>query len=107
MHDFLADARQPSLIDAWVCAALLFAYVLFYVLVLDRNQIHLYIIFTPRTHFCILAYAVMVLLQWGVLEFWAAIGRCDAFSQLSHHEGHNSQQPGHGGTASGSGSCRS
>lgn len=80
--DYLASPRPPTLIDGWIVALLLFAYVVFYVLVLDRNQIHLYIPFTPRTHFCILAYSLMCALNYGFLVGWGAVGEWSVFNQL-------------------------
>ena len=65
-------------------ALLLYAYVLFYVLALDRNQIHLYIPFTPRTHFCIIAYAGMLALQYGLLVGWGKVGEWPAFRPHEH-----------------------
>ena len=80
--DFLASPRPPTLIDGWIVALLLFAYVIFYVLVLDRNQIHLYIPFTPRTHFCMLAYSLMCALNYGLLVGWGAVGEWSVFNHL-------------------------
>jgi hypothetical protein len=80
--DYLASPRPPELIDGWIVALLLFAYVVFYVLVLDRNQIHLYIPFTPRTHFCILAYAMMCAVNYGIIVGWGAVGKWSIFNQL-------------------------
>ncbi len=80
--DYLASPRPPRLIDGWIVALLLFAYVVFYVLVLDRNQIHLYIPFTPRTHFCMLAYSLMCGLNYGILVGWGAVGEWSVFNQL-------------------------
>ena len=80
--DYLASPRPPELIDGWIVALLLFAYVAFYVLVLDRNQIHLYIPFTPRTHFCVLAYSLMCGLNYGILVGWGAVGKWSVFDQL-------------------------
>jgi hypothetical protein len=88
--DYLAAPRPPHLVDGWVVAALLFCYFVFYVLVLDRHQIHLYIIFTPRTHFCVLAYAGMAGLLYGLLKGWGWAGSWSMFC-------------GGGGSMSGSG----
>ena len=66
---------------------------MFYVLVLDARQIHLYIIFTPRTHFCALAYGGMAGLLYGLLKGWGWVGTWPMFSG------------GGGGGDSGSMSC--
>jgi hypothetical protein len=49
---------------------IVFAYTVFYLLVLDANGIHMYICFTPRTPACGLVYSSVVALYVGAFMFW-------------------------------------
>jgi len=47
-----------------------FAYILFYLLALDANGIHFYIIFSPRTSLCCLSFSTVLALYFGIWMHW-------------------------------------
>ena len=68
--EFLATARPLTVFDMWVALTIGFLYMIFYLLVLDANGFHFYIVFTPRTVFCALTYSSIVALYSGIFSFW-------------------------------------
>ncbi len=62
---------QPA--HLWCAMLVGVIYALFYLLVLDRLGVHLYPIFSPRTHWCAVAYSVFVGLYFGAFRGWNAI----------------------------------
>jgi hypothetical protein len=63
VYDYF-DHKLFDGMDLWVAAFCIWIYTLFYVLVLDRFGIHLYPIFSPRSH---LGMALSGTLIWGIL----------------------------------------
>jgi hypothetical protein len=47
-----------------------FAYILFYLLALDANGIHFYIIFSPRTSLCCISFSTVLALYFGIWSYW-------------------------------------
>ena len=68
--EFLATARPLTSFDMWAALVIGFLYMVFYLLVLDANGFHFYIVFTPRTVFCALTYSSIVALYAGIFSFW-------------------------------------
>ena len=58
-------------VDLWIGLCVALGYVLFYLLVLDANGIHFYIIFSPRTKLCVLSYSSVLLLYFAIWRHWA------------------------------------
>ncbi|CAK9036222.1 unnamed protein product [Durusdinium trenchii] len=59
--------------DFWVATIVAIVYLFFYLLVLDPNGVHLYIILSPRPWWCVLSYS-------GILALYAGL-----FQAFSHH----------------------
>jgi hypothetical protein len=54
------DPRPFVFFDLWCSLFVALVYVLFYQLVLDPRGIHLYIILSPRTHFSLVTYSMVI-----------------------------------------------
>lgn len=54
--------------DLWYGQVVLYLYMLFYVLVLDRMGVHLYPIFSPRSSTCGIIWMALVLLHYGLFK---------------------------------------
>jgi hypothetical protein len=74
--DFLSAPRALMPMDVFIVGAVTLTYVLFYTLVLDRNGIFLYFMFTPRHHWCCVIYAATLVLMGMMLWAWVGIGGC-------------------------------
>ena len=64
--DSLLRPRLLTPADLWIGFAFGMVYCLFYLLCLDRNGIHFYIILSPRTKLCFLSYGTILALYYGV-----------------------------------------
>ena len=56
--EFYLSSSKFVFFDLWIALLICFSYMIFYLFVLDARGIHLYIIFTPRTHYCFLIYSL-------------------------------------------------
>ncbi|CAE7348031.1 unnamed protein product [Symbiodinium natans] len=54
--------RPLFFLDFWVAAVLALVYLFFYLLVMDANGLHLYIILSPRPWWCVICYGSILLL---------------------------------------------
>ena len=72
--DFLSAPRALTPMDLWIALSAAFVYIVFYTLVLDRNGVFLYFMFTPRTHWCVVVWSLTLALLAGILAGWAALG---------------------------------
>ena len=70
-----AGSRALHAADLWVSLLVMLCYGLIYFFLLDRLGLHYYPIFSPRTHWSALGYAVIVILFFGCWRGWAAIIR--------------------------------
>lgn len=68
--EFMACGRCLTFFDLWVALAVAFVYMMFYLNVLDRLGLHFYIVFTPRTVYCVIPYAMILLFYWGLYNGW-------------------------------------
>lgn len=68
--EFMACARCLTFFDLWVGLAVAFVYMMFYLNVLDRLGLHFYIVFTPRTVYCVFPYALVLGSYWGLYYGW-------------------------------------
>ena len=59
--EFLFTKMILTFFDLWIGFFFAFIYVVFYLTVLDRNGIHLYIVFTPRTMGALITYPCVLL----------------------------------------------
>jgi hypothetical protein len=59
------STRALVFADLWIAFVFVFVYALFYLLVLDRNGVFLYPIFSPRNHFCFIPYLSLIALYIG------------------------------------------
>ena len=72
LYAILNSMSTPSpkfdLRDLWMTMSITYAYMLLYLLVLDRIGVHLYPIFSPRTHWCVVIWSgiwcLLVLIYW-------------------------------------------
>lgn len=63
--EFIYSAQPLTLFDLWSGYAVAFAYVMFYLNVLDKKGWHFYIVFTPRTVFVLLTYPLVLSLYYA------------------------------------------
>jgi len=56
--------------DLWISFAIVLTYVIFYLLYLDARGLHFYIIFTPRTPWCILTYSTVLAIYYLFYNMW-------------------------------------
>lgn len=68
--EFLACERCLTYFDFWVSLAVAFLYIMFYLNVLDALGLHFYIVFTPRTAWCIIPYSMILLSYYGLYLGW-------------------------------------
>ena len=67
--DYMYCGRHLVTYDLWLGLSVAFVYVLFYLLCLDPNGLHFYIILTPRTSYCVASYSLILLAY-----YWCYIG---------------------------------
>lgn len=60
-------------IDLWIVVLSGLCYVIFYLLVLDAHQVHLYFILSPRTAWAAVTYTVLLSLLGGTFVAWNAL----------------------------------
>ena len=58
--EFVASEVSLRPFDLWISLVFALVYLCFYLYVLDRNDVHLYIILTPRTAACFLVYSLII-----------------------------------------------
>lgn len=68
--EFIASGTPLTFYDLWIALAVAFAYCLFYLNVLDPRGFHFYIIFTPRTAWCILSYLLVLGAYYAFYTGW-------------------------------------
>ena len=71
--EFMACGRCLTFFDLWIGFAVAFVYIMFYLNVLDQMGLHFYIVFTPRTVFCVFPYMMILLSYWGLHHGWNII----------------------------------
>lgn len=69
----LLSPRRLTPRDLWIALAGTYLYLLFYLRHLDRNGLHFYIIFTPRTRWAPVVYASVIGLGYGMWRGWDAL----------------------------------
>ena len=72
--------RRLNFADFWAAALVAFTYVLFYLLFLDPQGLHFYIILSPRTRFTPIVYGSILLYYYAIFHFWDAV----AARRLAH-----------------------
>lgn len=68
--DHALDPRQLTKADLYIGKVVGVCYLLFYLAALDRHGHHFYIILTPRTHFCIVPYTLILVLYAAIWNHW-------------------------------------
>ena len=68
--EFMACAKCLTFFDLWAGLAISFIYIMFYLNVLDPLGLHFYIVFTPRTIYCVFPYAMILGFYWGLHHGW-------------------------------------
>ena len=68
--DFLASGVALTFFDLWVALTVAFLYCMFYLNVLDPRGLHFYIIFSPRTVYCAISYALILSGYYGFYQAW-------------------------------------
>eukprot|EP00808_Paulinella_micropora_P003062 g82785.t1 len=68
--EFLGTGVPLTNFDLVLGLAFAMIYLVFYLLVLDANSIHLYVILSPRTAACVLVYAGILGIYIGLYTFW-------------------------------------
>jgi hypothetical protein len=64
--DNALSPRQLVATDLWVGILVALSYIMFYLLVLDANGVHFYIIFSPRTSLFAVSASMVLCLYWGI-----------------------------------------
>jgi len=85
VHTVIGDgvAKAFTGTDLWASFVVAGVYVLLYVFLLDRAGVHLYPIFSPRSHYCSISYGTLLALYFGVFHAWNALrARWDAHLEL-------------------------
>jgi len=70
---FAASAQLLGPCDLWCAHAFVFGYSLFYMLVLDRHGVHIYPVFSPRSHLCMLSIGCVVGTVFLNLHAWNSV----------------------------------
>jgi hypothetical protein len=70
--EFLATGVRLKYADLHAAFCIGFVYVLFYLLVLDARGVQIYIVFSPRTRWCVVTFSLIPLLYWGAFNAWNA-----------------------------------
>mmetsp|Transcript_9456 Transcript_9456/g.22329 ORF Transcript_9456/g.22329 Transcript_9456/m.22329 type:complete len:290 (-) Transcript_9456:116-985(-) len=65
-------SRALCFLDFWVAAVVAMLYLFFYLLVMDANGLHLYIILSPRPWWCIVSYGGILLLYAQLHRFFGS-----------------------------------
>ena len=73
--EFVFSGEKLSLFDLWMAIFCGIAYLTFYLAVLDANDVHFYIILSPRTHAAPLVYTLLALSFVGLYAAWNALIR--------------------------------
>lgn len=73
--DYVYSGRHLFFVDFWLGLAVAFVYVLFYLLVLDPQGLHFYIILTPRTSLCVVSYSLILLTYYGCYLGWNFVSK--------------------------------
>ena len=71
--EFILCKTSLVFFDFWMGITIGYIYIIFYLFYLDAKGIHLYIVFSPRTHYCILSYSLLVLMYFGTYKLWNGI----------------------------------
>jgi len=70
--EFLATGVPLTYPDMHAALVLGYIYVMFYLLVLDARGVQIYIVFSPRTRWCIVTFSLIPLLYAGAYYAWNA-----------------------------------
>lgn len=68
--EFYLSKSKFVFFDLWIGFVVVFLYMIFYLFALDAKGIHLYIIFTPRTHWCFVSYSLVLLIFYICYVGW-------------------------------------
>lgn len=71
--EFLLSGVRLTYFDLYIGFVVALAYMLFYLNVLDPRGVHLYIILTPRTSFCVVNYSLVLLVYVACYYGWNAV----------------------------------
>ncbi len=66
--DFVASGQEFYMFDLWCGFAVVVAYMVFYLNYLDRHGLHFYIVFTPRTPWCVVTYSAVLVIYKLVFD---------------------------------------
>jgi len=70
--EFLATGVPLTYPDVHAALLVGYAYVLFYLLVLDARGVQIYVVFSPRTRWCVVTFSLIPLLYAGAYHAWNA-----------------------------------
>lgn len=73
--DYVYCGRHLEVCDLWLALLIAFVYVVFYLLVLDPQGLHFYIILTPRTPYCVVSYSLILLTYYGCYLGWNQLSK--------------------------------
>jgi hypothetical protein len=68
--EFLHARKSLNFFDLWVGLAVALLYCIFYLNVMDPLGLHFYIIFSPRTVYCVFSYILIIAGYWAFYEGW-------------------------------------
>jgi hypothetical protein len=68
--EFYLSSSKLVFFDLWVSLLVAFVYIIFYLGILDARGIHLYIILTPRTHWCFASYSLVLCIYYSCFVGW-------------------------------------
>ena len=73
IHTVVGSNVQPfTNVDLWAAFFVAAVYCLLYFLILDRAGVHLYPVFSPRAHWCVISYAMLIGLYGATWRLWNA-----------------------------------
>lgn len=70
MNTVVTSSREFQVVDLWCALAGAIGYALMYLLIFDRIGVHLYPVFSPRTHWSVLSWMTMLGSYFAVFHFW-------------------------------------
>jgi len=66
----VSSIREFDLSDLWITMMITYCYMLLYLFVLDRIGVHMYPIFSPRTHWCLVVWSGIWFLHVAIYWMW-------------------------------------
>lgn len=68
--EFYFSSSNLVFFDLWIGLVVAFIYIIFYLGILDARGVHLYIILTPRTHWCFAVYSLVLSIYYACFIGW-------------------------------------